>query len=61
MRDHRYVCYLYTIFDQRKTLINFVKHYKKYKPGLNHKLVICFKLFSLNEVVDLRKYLKDIN
>ena len=61
MRDHKFVCYLYTIFDERKTLINFVKHYKKYKPGLNHKLVICFKLFSLNEVVELRRYLKDIN
>ena len=48
MRDHKFVCYLYTIFDERITLINFVKHYKKYKPGLNHKLVICFKLFSLN-------------
>ena len=61
MNDYKFVCYLYTIFDERKTLINFVNHYKKYKPGLNHKLVICFKLFSLNEVIELRKYLKDIN
>jgi hypothetical protein len=61
MQVHKIVCYLYTIFDERKTLVDFVKHYKKYKSGLNHKLVICFKLFTFNEVVSLRKYLKDIN
>ena len=60
MRTDRIVCYLYTIFDERKTLIDFIKHYKRYRSGLNHKLVICFKLFSFNEVVDLRKYLKGI-
>ena len=61
MQANKIVCYLFTIFDEKKTLVNFVKHYKKYKPGLNHKLVICFKLFTFNEVVSLRKYLKDIN
>ena len=61
MHNHKIVCYLYTIFDKRKTLIDFIKNYKKYKSGLNHKLVICFKLFTFNEVVALRKYLKNIN
>ena len=61
MHNHKIVCYLYTIFDKRKTLIDFVKYYKRYKSGLNHKLVICFKLFTFNEVAALRRYLKDVN
>jgi len=61
MHNHKIVCYLYTIFDKRKTLIDFVKYYKRYKSGLNHKLVICFKLFTFNEVAALRRHLKDVN
>jgi hypothetical protein len=61
MHTNKIVCYLYTVFDKRKTLTDFVKNYKKYKSGLNHKLVICFKLFNFNEVLKLRKYLKNID
>jgi hypothetical protein len=61
MRSNRIVCYLYTVFDKRKTLIDFIKHYKKYNSGLKHELVICFKLLNLKEIAKIKKYLKKIN
>ena len=61
MHSNKIVCYLYTVFDKKKSLTNFIKNYKRYRSGLNHKLVICFKLFNFDEVVKLRKYLKDVN
>ena len=61
MSTNNIVCYHYTSFDKKKSLTNFVKNYKKYKSGLNHQLVICFKLFSINEVIKLKKKLISIN
>ena len=61
MNSNKIVCYLYTVFDKKKSLTNFIRNYKRYRSGLNHKLVICFKLFNFVEVVKLRKYLKDVN
>ena len=61
MNSNKIVCYLYTVFDKKKSLTNFIRNYKRYRSGLNHKLVICFKLINFVEVVKLRKYLKDVN
>ena len=44
------VCYLFTKFDNKETLLNFVQNYKKYDSGLNHDLLICFKLMDNNQV-----------
>ena len=60
MSANKIVCYLYTSFDQKEKLISFINHYKKYKSGLNHKLIICLKLLKLKEIIKTRKYLKDI-
>lgn len=60
MSNNKIVCYLYTSFDQKKKLIDFINHYKKYKSGLNHKLIICLKLLNTEEIFKTRKYLKDI-
>ena len=59
MPNDKIVCYLYTVFDPKKKLIDFINNYKKYKPGLNHKLVICLKLLNINEINKIRKYLKN--
>ncbi len=59
--NDKIVCYLFTVFDKKESLIDFVKHYKKYKSGINHELVICFKLFDPLEVNKLKNYLVDIN
>ena len=54
------VCYLYTVFDEKKKLVDFVKFYKRFKSGLKHELVICFKLLTNNEINKLKNLLKDI-
>ena len=60
MNSDRIVCYLFTVFDKKETLIDFVSYYKKYQSGLNHELVVCFKLLNSQEIKDLKKYLIDI-
>jgi len=40
------VCYLYTGFDKINSFNNFITHYKKYKSGYRHKLLICYKLLE---------------
>ena len=60
MSANKIVCYLYTSFDQKEKLIDFIKHYKKYRSGLSHKLLICFKLLNSEEIIKIRKYLKNI-
>ena len=54
------VCYLYTRFDSIQKINNFIKHYRKYRPGLKHKLIICFKLLNLKEIENVKKSLKNI-
>ncbi|MDB9807800.1 hypothetical protein OAB83_00580 [Candidatus Pelagibacter sp.] len=54
------VCYLFTAFDNQKTLINFIKYYKINSTGVNHKLLICFKLLGKQKIIFFRKLLKDI-
>jgi hypothetical protein len=54
------VCYLFTKFDNKETLLSFVENYKKYDSGLNHDLLICFKLMNNNQVKEYEKLLTDI-
>lgn len=54
------VCYLYTRFDSIQKINDFIKHYKKYKPGLKHKLIICFKLLNFKEIEIAKRSLKSI-
>ena len=61
MTGNKIVCYLFTAFDKREKLINFIKHYKRYKSGLNHTLIICYKLLDFREINKNRKYLKNTN
>ena len=61
MPNNKIVCYLFTVFDKQKKLINFIKYYKKNKSGLNHTLVICYKLLDIAEIIKTRKYLKGVD
>ena len=54
------VCYLYTRFDSIQKINDFTKHYKKYRAGSKHKLVICFKLLNIKEIEKAKKSLKNI-
>lgn len=44
------VCYLFTDFDDLKSLENFKHNYVNYNAGLDHELVICFKLIKQNTI-----------
>jgi len=55
------VCYLITKFDNQKTLENFITHYKKFSSGLQHDLLICFKLLNKEIIKKYQLLLKDIN
>jgi len=54
------VCYLYTKFDGIQKIKDFAKFYKKYRSGLKHKLVICFKLLNTKDIEKAKKSLKKI-
>lgn len=58
--DAKYVCYLFTVYDREKSLINFVKNYQKFRSGKKHKLIICFKQIKLTQIINYRKILKKI-
>ncbi len=54
------VCYLFTIFDKDQSLINFINHYRKFNAGINHELLICYKLIPIEKIKKLRNKLKKI-
>lgn len=55
------VLYLSTKYSKRENLINFVKYYKKFKPGIKHRLIVCFKNLNNNELKERKKILNKIN
>ena len=42
------------------SLDNFIKNYKKFKSGYNHKLIICFKNLDYDQIQNYKYKLKDI-
>ena len=57
MKEKPLICYLFTFFDKKISLTNFIKNYKKYKSGYNHDLLICYKLIDEKQVAKLEKEL----
>ena len=54
------VAYLISVYDDRQNLVNFIKHYKKYKSGCSHDLLICFKNFNSDDDIFNIKELNDV-
>jgi hypothetical protein len=54
------IAYLYTKFDIKENLINFINHYQKNSPGYDHILVICYKLLETSQVNSLRSITKRV-
>jgi hypothetical protein len=54
------VLYLSSKYTKTINLKNFIKNYKKFKPGLNHELIICFKNLDLIELRKRKNILKKI-
>ena len=44
------VCYLVTCFDNSNSLKNFIEKYQNLKSGIDHELLICFKLLNNNQI-----------
>lgn len=60
MKNVPVVCYLFTCFDDINSLKNFKNNYLKFDAGLDHDLVICFKLLESKQVQNIVKELTDI-
>ena len=54
------ICYLFTSYDNKKSLINFINHYRANSSGITHTLLICFKLINKKKIISLRSLLKNI-
>jgi hypothetical protein len=54
------VCYLFTKFDDELSLKKFLDNYTKITSGLDHDLLICFKLLNKNKIDNLKIFLKNI-
>tara|TARA_B100000579_G_scaffold309893_1_gene259521 strand:- start:853 stop:1659 length:807 start_codon:yes stop_codon:yes gene_type:complete len=54
------VLYLSSKYTKIKNLKNFIANYKKYKSGIKHELIICFKNLDLKEIKKRKKMLKKV-
>ena len=54
------VLYLSSKYTKLKNLKNFIYNYKKFKSGLRHELIICFKNLDFKELKKRKKILKKI-
>ena len=61
MLNKNLVVYLFTKFDNKKSLYNFINSYLSKKAGVNHKLLICFKLIDRKRVSSFNSLLKKLN
>lgn len=61
MKNKPIVCYLFTKFDEDKSLIDFKKNYLSYKSGYDHDLIISYKLIDKLKIKDLNEKLQGIN
>ena len=60
MKKKIIIAYLCSPYVPKKTFDEFLYHYKKYKPGVNHQLIICYKNLISSEITYFRKKLKMI-
>ena len=61
MNKKNLVCYLFTKYDDKKSLINFTKNYNLYPAGYIHRLLVCFKLLDQKNIISARLLLKNTN
>ena len=54
------VCYLITKFDNEQILLDFITHYNINNSGVEHDLLVCFKLLNLSQINSFKNILKDI-
>ncbi len=60
MKKNPLVCYLFTCFDEIDSIRNFKNNYLRFNSGLNHDLVICFKLLNQKQISKITKELDNL-
>ena len=55
------VLFLMTFVEDDQRLITFVENYKKFNPGVDHKLVICLKKITSEKILDFKKILAGLD
>jgi len=60
MRDNLIVVYLCYYKNNFTHVDKFINNYKKYKSGINHNLLICFKNLDHEKIIFLKKKFKKI-
>ena len=58
MKKKILIAYLCSPYIQKSG--EFLNHYKRYKPGTEHRLLICYKNLSIEQISKFRKKLKKI-
>ena len=54
------VCYLFTKFDTSNSIDQFINHYTEFNAGVNHKLLICYKMLDSESIKFCESKLKNI-
>ena len=60
MKNDNLVVYLFTKYDDQKSLIDFANNYVEKSAGNSHKLLICFKLIEEKKILFLESLLPKI-
>ena len=60
MTNKPVICYLFTKYDEEKSLLDFKENYLNFDSGLNHDLIICYKLISKKKIDYLNNKLDKI-
>ena len=60
MKNKPVVCYLFTCFDKIDYIISFKNHYLKFNAGVDHDLIICFKLLNSDQISNITKELSNL-
>ena len=61
MNKKLYVVYHCTNFVPFKTFLKFLNNYRKFRPGVTHKLIICFKNLNKTERTNFKNKIKNIS
>ncbi len=60
MKKKLIIAYLCSPYVPKKSFDQFLNHYKRYKAGVNHRLIICYKNLSYDQIDYFRKKIKKI-
>mgnify|MGYP001178850163 CR=1 FL=1 len=60
MKKKVIIAYLCSPYEPKKNFGKFINYYRKYKAGVSHRLIICYKNLNIKEINYRRKKIKKI-